>query len=58
MRSLGHTKPSYRFVKDKCNRKTCNKCLSDLNMGKRFLSILAKANTMWEYGDRFDNPKF
>ena len=31
--------------------------LSDLSVKRRLLSILAKVDTIWECGDRFDNPK-
>ena len=33
------------------------KRLSSSNVRRRFLNILAKVDTIWEYGDKFDNPR-
>lgn len=46
------------LLKINVTEKNTQKYLFDLSVGKRFLNILTKANTLWEYGDRFDNPKF
>lgn len=37
--------------------KNIGESLADLSVRRRFLSILAKVDTIWEYGDKFDNPR-
>ena len=31
--------------------------IADISVRRRFLSIPAKVDTIWEYGDKFDNPR-
>ena len=45
------------FLKINMTEKNIGENIADISVRRRFLSIPAKVDTIWEYGDRFDNPR-